>query len=351
METAVLYRDNESILPVVDLLERKEIPYRIKNADLTFFSHRVILDIENIIQFAADQTNTELFMQIYYKIGTYMNKLAAMEACRISAGKNISVLEAVLNFGKIPAGTRRSVKSIQTYMQGLLEEPAEKAIYRITHFMGYCEYPERSHIKDSKIQILEALAANEASALSLVEHLQELSVLIKEKTYNPDCKFILSTIHSSKGLEYDRVYLMDAKDGIFPEKVIKNRSQASKEELNVYEEERRLYYVGVTRAKNNLCIFSFKDGATFSRELFGQDLEEKNAKSRASLGQNPRTKNAKSERRSAKKNMLSQASSLQRRQRKRIITEEEYLDKLAEIRAAGYVKHNISRKRKIMRTG
>lgn len=320
-ETAVLYRENESILPVVDLLERRNIPYRIRNADLTFFSHRVVLDIENIIQFAADQTNTELFMQIYYKIGTYMSKLAAIEACRISREKNISVLEAALSFGKLQAGTKKSVKSMQTHIQGLLQERAEKAIYRITHFMGYNDYLERAHIKDSKIQILEAIAVHETTALGFVKRLQELSVLIKEKKYNLDCKFILSTIHSSKGLEYDRVYLMDAKDGIFPESVITNREKASKEELKTYEEERRLYYVGVTRAKNTLCIFTFKDGATFSRELLGLKLP------------------AKTEGQSRKKKTRSQTSLLQRAQEKRIITETEYLDKLGEIQATGYVKH------------
>ena len=70
VETAVLYRDNESIIPVVDLLERKGIAYRIKNADLTFFSHRGVMDIKKIIRFAMEPTNTESFMQMFYKINT-----------------------------------------------------------------------------------------------------------------------------------------------------------------------------------------------------------------------------------------------------------------------------------------
>ena len=65
--TAVLYRDNESALPLIDLLEKQEIPYRIKNAEISFFSHRIVNDIRNIILFATDTTNTELFLQIYYK--------------------------------------------------------------------------------------------------------------------------------------------------------------------------------------------------------------------------------------------------------------------------------------------
>ena len=324
VETAVLFRDNESILPVIDLLERKGISYRIKNSDLTFFSHRVVLDIQNIIKFAEDQTNTDLFMQIYYKIGTYMNKAAALEACRNSEKKEISILDATLRFGKIQPGTQRCVKSMQTHMQGLLREPAEKAIYRIVHFMGYGDYLEKSHIKDNKIQIIEAIAANEPSPLRLVERLQELLILIREKKNNSKCKFILSTIHSSKGLEYDRVYLMDVKDGIFPENVITNRKKASKDDLKLYEEERRLFYVGVTRAKNTLCIFSFRDGATFSNELLGK--EDKQVM-------------VSKEKQPVKKRTQSQINSLQKKPNKRIVTEAEYLDKLEEIQTTGYINH------------
>ena len=284
-ETAVLYRDNESILPVVDLLERKGIPYRIRSADLSFFSHKIVVDIQNIIRFAANPKDTDLFLQIYYKIGTFLNKRAALEACQISAERNIDVLEAVLCFCSIPSGTQRSCKSMQTHLEGLLSENADRAMYRIINFMGYAAYLERMHYDDGKLEILRAIAANEASALSFVERLQELSVIIREKEPDWNCKFILSTIHSSKGLEYDTVYLMDAMDGIFPETVIQNRRQAEQEEIAQYEEERRLYYVGVTRAKNKLNIFTFSGENTFTDELVGNknptDVSMRQAKTTA----------------------------------------------------------------------
>ena len=84
VDTAVLYRDNESIIPVVDMLERSGIDYKIKNADLTFFNHKIVTDIKNIIRFAENPKDTEIFMQIYFKIGTYLSKMGAIEACRIS---------------------------------------------------------------------------------------------------------------------------------------------------------------------------------------------------------------------------------------------------------------------------
>lgn len=269
-ETAVLYRDNESILPVVDLLERRGISYRIRNADLSFFSHKIVVDIQNIIHFAENPKDTDLFLQIYYKIGTFMNKAVAVEACQISAERDLPVLDAALRFCSIPAGTQRSCKSMQTHLEGLLSDNADRALYRIINFMGYVAYLERMNYDDRKLEILKAIALNEISAPRLVERLQELAGLIREKEPDWNSKFILSTIHSSKGLEYDTVYLMDAMDGIFPETVLRNRRQADPEEIAQYEEERRLYYVGVTRAKNKLNIFTFQGKNTFTDELLGK---------------------------------------------------------------------------------
>lgn len=273
VDTAVLYRDNESIIPVVDMLERSGIDYKIKNADLTFFNHKIVTDIKNIIRFAENPKDTEIFMQIYFKIGTYLSKMGAIEACRISEEKGIPVIDSALRYGRIPKGTEKSLKAMKTHIESILEESAYKAVYRIVNFMGYSAYLERAKIKDGKISILQALAANEKTPEDFLNRLDELAMIIKNKKNNYDCKFTLSTIHSSKGLEYDTVYIMDVKDGVFPEKVVANRKKATDEEIKTYEEERRLYYVAVTRAKNQLCIFDFKDSSTFNNQLFGINVK------------------------------------------------------------------------------
>ena len=273
VDTAVLYRDNESIIPVVDMLERSGIDYKIKNADLTFFNHKIVTDIKNIIRFAENPKDTEIFMQIYFKIGTYLSKMRAIEACRISEEKGIPVIDSALRYGRIPKGTEKSLKAMKTHIESILEESAYKAVYRIVNFMGYSAYLERAKIKDGKISILQALAANEKTPEDFLNRLDELAMIIKNKKNNYDCKFTLSTIHSSKGLEYDTVYIMDVKDGVFPEKVVANRKKATDEEIKTYEEERRLYYVAVTRAKNQLCIFDFKDSSTFNNQLLGINVK------------------------------------------------------------------------------
>lgn len=273
VDTVVLYRDNESIIPVVDMLERSGIDYKIKNADLTFFNHKIVTDIKNIIRFAENPKDTEIFMQIYFKIGTYLSKMGAIEACRISEEKGIPVIDSALRYGRIPKGTEKSLKAMKTHIESILEESAYKAVYRIVNFMGYSAYLERAKIKDGKISILQALAANEKTPEDFLNRLDELAMIIKNKKNNYDCKFTLSTIHSSKGLEYDTVYIMDVKDGVFPEKVVANRKKATDEEIKTYEEERRLYYVAVTRAKNQLCIFDFKDSSTFNNQLLGINVK------------------------------------------------------------------------------
>jgi DNA helicase-2/ATP-dependent DNA helicase PcrA len=125
-------------------------------------------------------------------------------------------------------------------------------------------------IKDSDIQILDAIGFNEPTPLRLIERLDELLNILKGKEFNPECPFILSTIKASKDIEYDTVYIMDAKDGILPENVIKDTKKATSEELKIFEDERKLYHVAVSRAKNHLNIFSFKYNSIFTDELLGK---------------------------------------------------------------------------------
>jgi DNA helicase-2/ATP-dependent DNA helicase PcrA len=117
-------------------------------------------------------------------------------------------------------------------------------------------------IKRSKAEILESIGVNMTSAKNLILRIEELREITSAKSHPADCRFTLSTIHSAKGLEYDTVYLADVCDGIFPETVITNHN-ADKDAVRTYEEERRLFYVGATRAKNRLFVFSYAGKTSF----------------------------------------------------------------------------------------
>ena len=284
-ETAVLYREHECALPLIDLLERKGIPYLMRNAELTFFTHRVVQDISNIIRFAANPADTELFLQVYYKLNTYIRRQLVQEIVKISQEKQISVWDAAQQCEGVDGYVKGSIRSIQTHMQHLLEEPPVRAIHRITQFMGYQDYLTRSEIKDTKLDTLRILAVMEDTPVRLVERLQELRQIMETKEQDPACPLILSTIHASKGLEYDTVYLLDVIDGILPDQIPKSLKNAPKEEIEAYEEDRRLFYVGITRAKNRLLVFTMKNQPSkFCMELLGKEPEKKNIEATVSTG-------------------------------------------------------------------
>ena len=271
-ETAVLYRDNECAIPLIDLLERKHIPYRMRNAELSFFTHRTVLDIQNIIRFAMNPKDTELFMQIYYRLKLFFRKEDALNYTNISNEKDIPVWDAILQYGNLEEYQQNHVRSLRRQMKKLLDMTGDKAVDQILVYMGYQDYLKKMGMNANKLEIVKMIGSREDSPEKLLERLKELERIIRGKKEERECRFILSTMHASKGLEYDTVYLLDVVDGILPEKVLTSMNTASKEEIGVYEEERRLFYVGVTRAKNQLNIFATGKPSRFCNELLEKNI-------------------------------------------------------------------------------
>lgn len=283
-ETAVLYRDNECAIPLIDLLERKNIPYRMRNADLSFFTHRTVLDVQNIIRFAMDPKDTELFMQIYYRLKLFFNKKDALRYAQISQEKDMEVLDAALKYGNLEKYQEDNIRNLKWQMVRILNMPGDEAVNQILTYMGYQDYLKKMGMNANKLETVKLIGSRVESPEKLLERLEELRTIIQEKVSDKDCPFILSTMHASKGLEYDTVYLLDVMDGILPEKVLANPRTASKEELETYEEERRLFYVGVTRAKNQLNVFTTNKPSKFCSELLGKrNLRENQQKEYAGI--------------------------------------------------------------------
>ena len=266
-KTAILYRDNESIIPLVDILDRENIPYNIKNMDMTFFSNRVVLDIVNILRFAFVPMDEEIFMKIYYKLQAYISKSVANEMCMQAEIHHCGILDAaeLIDVNPYVLGNCRSLR---THFKNMANESPYKAITRIEKFMGYGEYLANNNIDTNKIFILKMLAKKEKDVSGFLNRLTGLRAILLESESKNSGKIILSTIHSSKGLEYDTVYLIDSINGVFPNKVVRNMDKATAQEKRDYEEERRIFYVGITRAKEHLTIFKYNNKpSAFFNEL------------------------------------------------------------------------------------
>lgn len=269
VETAVLYRDNDSVLPLIDRLDRAGIPYRCRQVESLFFTGRVVRDITDIIRFAQNPYDGELFLSLYYKLGAGISKVVAQVAADRAEAEGETILAYIAASSAASSWTQKQCKALQTHLYNLLRERADKAIYRIVNFMGYGDYLKERGGDLTKADILEALGASEPTPERLLDRLEELREVVQRGGTDADCPFVLSTIHSSKGLEYERVILMDVTDGLLP-KVLPG-ANAEQEEHDAYEEERRLFYVGLTRAKRDLSIITFRKvglESAFARELF-----------------------------------------------------------------------------------
>ena len=267
-ETAILYRNNESALPLIDALEREQIPYRMKSREMTFFTHPVVTDICDFIRLALDPYNDEAFMNIYYKMGAGISKVNATKAVEMNRRKK-PLIELIDDLDISPY-TRKQCRALATHFINMRGESTGKAVYRILNFMGYSAYMDEHGMDFGKSEILQLLANQEDDLNAFLPHLKSLHETIADAPGNADSNLILSTIHSSKGLEYDRVYMIDMLDGILPSSPLPKKG-ASDEEISLYEEERRLYYVAMTRAKNELYIFTqgMIHTSAFSKKVFG----------------------------------------------------------------------------------
>ena len=205
-ETAVLYRNNESALPIIDMLERKGLSYRVKNTDMTFFSHPVVNDICDFIHLSLDPWDGETFLRIYYKMGAGISKKAAMEAVDANTGR-LTLLDMVAEQEDVSVYTRKQCRALATHLDNMRYETAGRAIYRILNYMGYQEFMDSHGMDSGKAEILKVLGDREESLFDFPKRLQKLQEMIREGCGDPESKFILSTIHSSKGLELSLIHI------------------------------------------------------------------------------------------------------------------------------------------------
>ena len=274
--TAVLYRNNDSARPLIDLLERRGIPYACRQRESAFFTSPAVRDVTEILAFAWDDCNAERFLNFYYKLDLKLKRALVAGALRQKPAE-VPVLEALLASGAFEGWQIGKLKALQTHFSKLPGLTSYAALQRIIKYMGYGAYVQEKSGDTARLGVLLALAGQTQDLLHFLERLEELRTLVETREPDLDCPFQLSTIHASKGLEYERVILMDVMDGLFPSvDLTEGETGLSEEERDALEEERRLFYVGVTRAKQRLEILTYRrrfgeeaPRASFAEELLG----------------------------------------------------------------------------------
>ena len=242
-QTAILYRNNDSALPYLYRLKKEGIPYNCKGMETTFFTGRTVRYITDLIKLSYDMGNTELFMNTYSKTGCYITKKMAETA--VNMYENGRSREGIWNCLEllVKEGSRsRDIKAAASYIRKLKTMSGPEALETIEFLIA-----GKRSIDTEKMYILKCLAAEDMSAEEFLNMLEELKYDIENKAPDYGADVILSTIHSAKGLEYDNVIIADAIDGILPGA-----------EADV-EEERRLFYVGLTRARESMMILKYSD--------------------------------------------------------------------------------------------
>ncbi|MFT4444509.1 ATP-dependent helicase [Parvimonas sp. G1967] len=270
----VLYRNNISSLYVADILKNNSIEFFIKENKFDFYSNRILNDVKNILLFSEDTTDLEVFKRIYFKLNAYIKKdfIAKLEY----KPYNQCVLESLLDLDELNDFYLNKFTSLRNDFKRLKRMKMEDKIDCILYELGYGDYLDNfndfSNLNYNLIfDLIKYLSKDLKTFDEFIEKLDNLKELLKNAS-NSNSNISISTIHSAKGLEYDNVFIMDLIDGEFPQKSILNSFDEK-----LLEEERRLFYVAMTRAKKRLFLFTIKERNNLPVEpsIFYNELKNK----------------------------------------------------------------------------
>lgn len=256
---AVIYKNNASALPFIDVLSKYEIPFYVKEHRASFFRHFVVQDVLQFFSLSFHPKDGDLFYSLYYKLGLYLNRETA-QYVQAHCNEYDDVFEVLLHSDKIEDSAREKIRFVRRKIDALRALEPLAALESIEYDLGYREYLEyrakhgfKEETMIQRLTTLKSIARDYSTAEEFLNRLDELADIIKEHRQKQDAAVTLTTMHSSKGLEFDHVILIDAYEGQLPS------TQAIQEHLadndEPMEEEARLFYVGVTRAKDRLTIF------------------------------------------------------------------------------------------------
>ena len=273
---AVLYRTNAQSRVIEELLMRSGIPYKVLGG-LRFYDRKEIKDIVAYLRLIHNPDDSLSFERIVNEPKRGIGKTTLEKVAQIASDFDVSSFEIAKNANRYSELSRSAAGLIEFCNMILSLKKAEKTM-RLTEFAekvigdtGYMAALTLENTVESKTRIdnlgefISAVSEYEKSeeTPSLAGFLESVSLVSDIDAYDEnEDTCVLMTIHSAKGLEFENVFLSGMEEGLFPSV----RSMDSNEDL---EEERRLCYVAITRAKKQLYLTAAR-----SRTVYGQTTHQ-----------------------------------------------------------------------------
>lgn len=279
-KSCILYRNNISSIGLIDTLEKNKIPFYMRDTKIRFFNHWIVQDIINFMVFANNTSNIQLYESFYYKMKGYISKVQLNYAKTLDHNK--CVFDRINTYPGINEFYKRTLRELKMDFKRISNLKPRDAIKYIEYHLEYDNYLKEQSMKSgnsyeslSSMLFYLKLIANDSDDLNhLIGRLKHLQHLYRNSKHILN-GITLSTVHSIKGLEFERVYIIDLIDGDFPNQ--SSIDSLDKGQSDLMEEERRLFYVGMTRAKEHLSLITLKSiGAKLLEpSRFLKELQEK----------------------------------------------------------------------------
>ncbi|MBT8137122.1 MAG: UvrD-helicase domain-containing protein [Gammaproteobacteria bacterium] len=262
-DCAVLYRGNHQARLFEQALRLRRIPYHLSGGR-SFFDRTEVRDVMAYLRLVANPDNDTAFLRIVNKPRREIGATTLENLTGLSAKQNCSLLAAIRHDdaasvlpGRSLSITRRFAELIDGYTEaaerGALGQIAQELVEEIDYVGWLRRSSKDAQLAERRVDNVEALLdwvrriAKANPDISLAELLAQLSLAEQREDDEPDGGQVrLMTLHAAKGLEFDHVHLVGFEEGLLPH-------HQNLEGPGV-DEERRLAYVGITRAKRQLVI-------------------------------------------------------------------------------------------------
>ena len=257
-DMTILYRTNSQSRVLEEKLLAAKVPYKIYGG-MQFFQRKEIKDILAYMNLLNNPNDNHNFYRIINVPKRAIGDKTLEKIAQLANEKGISMLESTKYIDEIPglrAAVKEAIKSFYKMMHGIYEKLDELSVKEVfdevliqTKYIDSIEDNKEDRVKNIE-ELLNSITESEKQnpGMSLSEYLDMVSLTSSSDSIEEDENFIkLMTIHSSKGLEFDYVFIAGMEDGLFPS----CNFDTSEDEI---EEERRLCYVAVTRAKKELYL-------------------------------------------------------------------------------------------------